>query len=398
MRAFRVLTARIKPHSLGLLLLCLLVSYCAAFVYLQSRPAFLFSDLSHAELVFPHGERAEAQDLAERLASVGYRALLSPSAEDLTLRVGDTEIVGLHSIEHFIAGASMPLKDISGGMTMIGVLVLSLALLGLIGPSVTAPLIIAAPLLVGALAMPILLICDTCSPAPGALASMSRAGLMMLPIILGICLWSKWQKRLIPLLGITTLATLGTQLALIVLVPKFCVFCLGIGILFVGILIWLADPKRRFSLCSSGAAIPFAASLLVMILSANIAAGLGFLTQSTEAQSAHTPDFVGRSIASYLPPEYGLAATLIIVTLPGCKACNDAKEALQTMNVQFIEVGFCGTVARTNCFRSDSKLIAPLILLVDNSGVIVEQQVGWTTSASEVDSIIRRLTPSVRRK
>ena len=368
----------------------LFILYAAVF----ARCAFLKTRMSHSflgsTLYYSSASQIAADTPGKYLMALGAQPAQRPGPISIRYR-NSNKADGIEPAEvvtQYVDGQG----NLQGAMLMAAGMILFLALRTLLPETAFAPVNLGAPVLVAALSLPLLQGCKGCLVNVDSIANVTRVGLVALPLFLAAGTWFRLGSiQRLTFAGICA-ASLGLQCYLLVQHPKFCFFCLATGLVLVSVCIGaLAEgPSLRNSEVHKY--WPFASSLLVALLTASSGTAAGIIKLPESPREIKETSLVGESISRFIKADVP-RGTLLVVTIPGCPACRSAKDALKNAAVPFTETSFCGMLIGPGCFNTDSKLLAPLLLLVDDRGVITAQQSGWASSWGEQASIIRRMTP-----
>jgi hypothetical protein len=169
--------------------------------------------------------------------------------------------------------------------------------------------------------------------------------------------------------------------------PKLCPFCIlaaaaAAGLFFV-CRTALADHSPRF--VSGTRALSVACIAL-----ACMAAGGQFWSKS--AQAKELKDFhsaIGRSISEFARGfELKRNRQLVLVTLAGCDACDQAQADLTQAKVPFQEIPYNTVLSTGPTFKADFSRVAPLILICDATGKILQAEAGWSADPEEKSQLL----------
>jgi hypothetical protein len=158
--------------------------------------------------------------------------------------------------------------------------------------------------------------------------------------------------------------------------PKFCALCLGV---YAGALAVLYQAVGQPNVPSGHRKVQYPKSWVVV--------GLAFCT--LVLARSYSAILVG--VAADARPRINestnllqflrsrdLKTGLLLFTLPGCPACDDAKSFLKANRVAYTEVVPCDARAVDGCFDTKAaRLVAPSFVFADPKGNLVYQKIGW---------------------
>ena len=192
------------------------------------------------------------------------------------------------------------------------------------------------------------------------------------------------------------------QLGLLVSEPKLCSLCLIAGAVFICaatqcIYVLGTGQLRRF-------VPPKAFSHLFLVI-----LGLGITYQTLLASGVSVATSVskedravaaalGTDIRGFIPEFQSDGASVLLVTQPGCHACENARVSLNAASIRFAEYRGCTYLVKQGCFDAKEKVFAtPLVLILDKDRRIVFLHEGWPDGQGAED-LVRILKESAKEK
>lgn len=115
-------------------------------------------------------------------------------------------------------------------------------------------------------------------------------------------------------------------------------------------------------------------------------------TVKLEPGEENVPNIIGRKWSDISYKSQVPARTLILVSQKGCSSCDIASKDLTKIGVSWRKVPICNTLESENCFNGAGlSFPTPMLLVVDERGVITFQYNGWPSPGAERDTLLQQL-------
>jgi hypothetical protein len=115
-------------------------------------------------------------------------------------------------------------------------------------------------------------------------------------------------------------------------------------------------------------------------------------TVQLEPGEENVPNIIGRKWSDISYKNHVLAKTLILVSQKGCSSCEIASKDLTEIGISWQKVPICNTLESENCFNGAGlSFPTPMLLVVDERGVITFQYNGWPSPGAERDTLLQQL-------
>lgn len=207
----------------------------------------------------------------------------------------------------------------------------------------------------------------SCRTEAGVLQWLPAASVGLAVIILGLStlLDVRWCRSA---LAVTASIAIAVHVALQIVLPRLCPKCLlVVTIALVGVHLANSSPEKSQLNRSRWLSITFALALAssVAVMRSDQPRSYIASLQGLPISSIHESVFTSQG------------SGVLLLTLPGCPACHDAKVLLRDLGVQYVERSVNEVVRRS---PTPLEPVAPQLFKVDD-GVISQHVLGFATKA-----------------
>jgi hypothetical protein len=234
--------------------------------------------------------------------------------------------------------------------------------------------------------------CVTCGNfTQGLLAVVPLVGLALIGILTALLLFGPLSDRMFRAIAFVIGFVPVGQAMLLCIEPRLCWACITFGTCTSFIAQGLATgapetairvlvPPR--SVANGMLAICGLAIVRLSLAATNVA-------PLTHPEPGRT-NYISHPFSTYVKKK--MPAGAYIVTSIGCTACEAAKVAIKLQSLPITEIPVCTVFSQNACFDPGSDPIGtPTILVVNRSGVVTWQRVGWPSSMTEQADLMREI-------
>lgn len=325
--------------------------------------------------------------LATELRKLGLRSASQPASQMTLIGPDGTPLAqGEQAVFELVSSHYASQSQLKDAMLMAGAL-LGCSLFTLTSEAAASVLVVSSPFPLSIAAFALGVPCLTCSSKGPLLwlQSLLPFGLLVTAVIYAVCLWRRPRK---PELNAVLLVALSASIiliqgALLLTTPKFCPWCLLIGCTAFAVLAHSAQSIKE----SKKIVYRLPSASFKLFAASQAAAGMYLVTTATgRLDPFYLPNSKSVAIESFQPvktylrnlPSQQLPTGLLVVTIPGCSACDKAKSSLERARQTYTEFMPCSYLGNQPCFDSHGKTIqAPTFLVVDGNGSILTSSVGF---------------------
>lgn len=375
------------PVKAILLLLC--ASYVAFLTVTFIDLLLVKHKLAQSSFVFGPNDLAQRPEQISFLEKIGATVRIQTQDNKSASCTGEIgSYKGSDRVAAKVIDLSDHMKAAKGGAVSIAGLLVTAICLSRLPKRLLRLVATCSPTLAAAMLLPLVGSCNNCFMTDTASHQFVAASVILIPFALGGALAKTRTSSSAVFASYVCLGILLVQVLLEGFDPRLCTFCITLGVCIQSVLAWLLRGLEVGD--TSPIQLGWQIYLVCAFASVSLLSLLGLLKLKAP-DGIDANNFLNTNISRWNDANL---RGLLLVSLPGCDACKKAKLDLLNAKVSFTEVTLCGSVRQKGCFEATNKVVAPLILLIDKEGMIVNQQNGWFASDNEVASFISKVMPN----
>ena len=335
---------------------------------------------------------ANAAPAVEKLVPIaredGFKVLTRPESAVLLVGPKGEELYGYELVSQRILDQDGPILKSYGGIWFASLIMLATVGLAVFRDAARF-LMLAGPAVIAVASLALGTPCVSCVSVNTDWTSYLPFLSLGLAVLIAVCTWNRnvVSEGALMAVRLGCIATMGVQAYVLVLEPKFCVWCFSISIVCVSCLMSLGIFSEAVTTYTCPRLLKLGFTAFAMITGGlHVASAMGrYDPQTQKLETGFNPSRIGR-IEDVTPGVHWDARSprVLVVTLPWCGWCKIAKRKMTASGVAYKELMPCSYIQHSGCFDTRGQAVqTPLILQINSDEKIRYYHIGWPSGEAE---------------